>query len=61
MKLGLSKSYVKDALARAEKLPPIFRDFARGTQATFSPHRTGPRKKRLNPRKNNDKSPPPKP
>jgi hypothetical protein len=48
---GVSRSYVEDAIAHeeklAEKLPPLkyFWDFARSTQATFSPHRTGPRKK----------------
>jgi hypothetical protein len=48
----VSRSYVEDALAHEEKLaenlPPLkyFWDFARSTQATFSAHRTGPRKKR---------------
>jgi hypothetical protein len=44
-KFGVSKSYVHDAIARAETLPPKFWDFAHRTGETVSPHRTGPRKK----------------
>jgi hypothetical protein len=44
-KFGVKKSYVHDAIARAETLPPNFWDFARRTGKTVSPHRTGPRKK----------------
>ena len=44
-KFGVSKSYVYDAIAQAEKLPPNSWDFARSTEAMVSPHRTGLRKK----------------
>jgi len=44
LEFGVSRSYVEDAIAHAEtlNLPPLkyFWDFARSTQATFSPHRT---------------------
>jgi hypothetical protein len=44
-KFGVLKSYVHDAITRAETLPPNFWDFAHRTGETVSPHRTGPRKK----------------
>jgi hypothetical protein len=68
---GVSSSYVEECMKEAKilakqsvdarlhrTLPTYFLDYARATLAMHSPHRTGPRKKKLNPRKNNNKSTP---
>jgi len=70
---GVSESYVRECMKETETfvdvldddrlartLPTEIWDYARASLAKHSPHRTGPKKKKLKSRKNNDKSLPAK-